>query len=164
VWGIHSVALRVSALVATGMFLLYSALVGALLSGIFVVYQLGSIASVFTISAGIFGGMSIYGYVTKRDLTSMGSILVAAFWGLLLASVVNIFWANSTLYWIISYVGVAIFIGLIAYDTQRLKAMAYQTQGNPDLAARYAIIGSLTLYLDFINLFMFMLRILGNRR
>jgi len=108
--------------------------------------------------------VSVYGFVTKRDLTSLGSILFMALIGLIIASVVNMFWANNILYWVITYAGVLIFVGLTAYDTQRLRMIAMQTADNPALAARLSINGALMLYLDFINLFLFMLRLLGNRR
>lgn len=155
---------RISAAMATGLFLLYSALMGLLLSGIFVVYALGTIGAVFLITSTMFGVMSLIGFVTKKDLTGMGSFLFMALIGLIIASVVNIFLASPALMWIISYAGVAIFLGLTAYDTQKLKQIAYATHGNQAAAARMAIVGSLILYLDFINLFLFLLRIFGSRR
>jgi FtsH-binding integral membrane protein len=164
VWGIRYAAPRVNPNVGIALFLAYAAVVGVVLSGIFVVYELGTITQVFVITAGTFGAVSVYGFVTKRDLTTIGSICMMGVIGLLLATIVNIFWANSTLYWIISYAGVALFIGLTAYDTQKLKEMAGQLADNPSMAARMAVIGSLELYLDFINLFIFLLRIFGNRR
>ena len=164
VWSIRSAALRVSAGVGLLLFLLYSALIGLIVSGIFVIYSLQSIAGVFVVTAGVFGGMSIYGFVTKRDLTKLGSFLIMTVWGLFLATLVNIFWANSTLYWIITYIGLFAFIALTAYDTQKLKGMSLQLQDNPSMAARVAVVGSLILYLDFINMFLFLLRILGSRR
>jgi FtsH-binding integral membrane protein len=155
---------RISASTATGLFLLYSALNGLTLSIIFLAYTHASIASTFFVTAGAFGATSVYGFVTKRDLTSLGSLLFMALIGLILASVVNIFFMNPALYWAISYAGVIIFVGLTAYDTQKLKNIAAQTEGNPELSNRMAIAGSLSLYLDFINLFLFLLRILGKRR
>lgn len=155
---------RITTAAATGLFLLYSALNGLTLSVIFLVYQLNVIAVTFGVTAAMFGAMSLIGFVTKSDLTSLGNFLFMALIGLIIASVVNIFWANSTLYWIVTYAGVAIFLGLTVYDTQRLKQIAYQTEGNPALASRLAIVGSLMLYLDFINLFLFMLRLFGSRR
>src|SRR5204862_4161782 len=137
---------------------------GLTLSVIFLVYTQASLYSAFFITAGTFGGMSLYGFVTKRDLTSLGSMLFMALIGLIIASVVNIFWANSTLYWIISYAGVLIFVGLTAYDTQKLKQIAYATANDAAMAARLSINGALMLYLDFINLFLFILRIMGDRR
>ncbi|HEX2971979.1 MAG TPA: Bax inhibitor-1/YccA family protein [Tepidisphaeraceae bacterium] len=155
---------RISTPAATGLFLLYSALNGLTLSTIFLVYQLNVIAVTFAVTAAMFGAMSLIGFVTKTDLTSLGNFLFMALIGLIIASIVNIFWANSTLYWIVTYAGVAIFLGLTVYDTQRLKQIALQTEGNAALAARLAIVGSLMLYLDFINLFLFLLRIFGSRR
>ena len=113
---------------------------------------------------GMFGAMSVYGMVTRRDLTRLGSFLMMGLIGLVIASLVNLFWANSTLYWITTYAGVLIFVGLTAYDTQRLKEIAYQTAGDAALASRLAISGALVLYLDFINLLLYLLRILGDRR
>lgn len=164
IWGIQRAAHRISPTAATVLFLIYAAVIGAVLSGIFVVYNLQTIGGAFAITAGMFGGMSIFGFVTKRDLTAMGSYLFMAVWGLFLATLVNIFLASSTLFWIINYVGVVVFTLLTAYDTQKLKNVAYQTQGNAREAAKYAIIGALSLYLDFLNMFIFILRILGSRR
>jgi FtsH-binding integral membrane protein len=161
---IASAVNRINANVATLLFILYAALNGLTLSVIFLAYSLTSISGAFVVTAGMFGVTSVYGMVTKRDLTSLGGYLFMALIGLVLASIVNIFWANSTLYWIVTYAGVLIFVGLTAYDTQRLKAMAYQLESNPAMSARMAIVGSLVLYLDFINLFIYRLRILGDRR
>ena len=163
-WAVQSLAMRISPIAATGLFLVYAALIGALISGIFRLYDLGTIGGAFVITAGVFGGMSVYGFVTRRDLTSMGSILIMCAWGLFLASMVNIFIASNALSWIITYAVLAVFIGLTAYDTQKLKAIAHSLEGNPAMAARYAIVGSLHLYVDFINIFLAILRILGNRR
>jgi uncharacterized protein len=155
---------RISASAATGLFLLYAALNGLLFSVLFLAYPLVTLGSTFIVTAGMFGAMSLYGYVTKRDLTHLGSILIMALFGLILASVVNMFWHNPMLYWIVSYVGVLIFVGLTAYDTQKLKQIALQTSSNPAMARRMSVVGSLVLYLDFINLFLLLLRIMGNRR
>jgi uncharacterized protein len=155
---------KINATAATVLFLIYSALNGLTLSVIFLVYTRGSLAGTFVVTAGTFAAMSVYGFTTKRDLTSMGSLLFMALIGLILASIVNMFWANTTLYWIITYAGVLIFVGLVAYDTQKLRYIAAQTGGEPALASRLAISGALALYLDFINLFLFLLRILGKRR
>jgi FtsH-binding integral membrane protein len=163
-WAVQGVALRISAAAATGLFLLYSAVIGALISGIFVIYPSSTLFSAFVITGGVFGGMSVYGFITKKDLSTMGSILIMCVWGLILASIVNVFMANSLFSWIITYGVLIVFIGLTAWDTQKLKAIAMATQGNRDLAARYAIIGSLNLYVDFINIFLAILRILGDRR
>jgi uncharacterized protein len=153
---------RINATAATVLFLLYSALNGITLSGIFLVYANATLASTFLVTAATFGAMSVYGMVTQRDLTRLGSLLFMALIGLVIASVVNIFFASSGLYWIINYAGVLIFVGLTAYDTQKLKAVAVGTAGNSAMAARYSIVGALTLYLDFLNLFLFLLQILGN--
>ncbi|MCY2955299.1 MAG: Bax inhibitor-1/YccA family protein [Planctomycetota bacterium] len=164
VWVIASAVSRLSTGAATGLFILYSALNGLTLSVIFIVYQLNAIAATFVVTAGMFGAMSLVGYFTKRDLTQLGSFLFMALIGLILASIVNIFFANSTLYWVVTYGGVIIFLGLTAYDTQKMKEIAQGAESQGVDASRLAIVGSLTLYLDFINLFLFLLRILGSRR
>lgn len=153
---------KMSAGMATGLFLAYSALNGLTLAIIFLAYTATSIATTFFVTAGTFGVMSLYGYTTKRDLSGMGSILFMALIGLILASIVNIFWANSTLYWIITYAGVLIFVGLTAWDTQKIKRMTTQATDETSIR-RIAILGALILYLDFINMFLFMLRIFGSR-
>ena len=122
------------------------------------------LASAFAITAGMFGTMSLYGFVTKKDLTAMGSFLFMALIGLVIASVVSIFWHNSMLEVLINYIGVIIFVGLTAYDTQKLKQIAIMTSGNAALAARLSISGALSLYLDFLNMYLFLVRILGDRR
>ncbi len=164
VFTISAAVQRVGATAATALFLLYSALMGLTMSIIFLMYTKSSIASTFLVTAGTFGAMSVYGMTTKRDLSSWGSLLFMALIGLIIASVVNMFWANSTLYWIITYAGVLIFVGLTAYDTQNLKQIARATAHDAKLAARYSVNGALRLYLDFINLFLMLLRILGDRR
>lgn len=146
-----------------GLFILFSALMGASLSSIFVVYRIGSIVAPFFVTAGTFGAMSVYGYFTKTDLSRMGSFLIMALIGLIIASIVNIFWANSTLYWIVTYAGVLIFVGLTAWDTQQVKQLA-RANLDPAMADKLATMGAMNLYLDFINLFLYLLRILGNRR
>jgi FtsH-binding integral membrane protein len=163
-WGVQTAALRINANVATALFLLYSALMGALLSGIFIIYQMQTIGSAFLITGGVFGAMSIYGFVTKRDLTKLGSILVMCVIGLFIASLVNIFVASGPLSWIITYAVLAVFIGLTAYETQKLKHLALEYGHDQNMAARIAIIGSLLLYIAFINMFMSILRILGDRK
>jgi uncharacterized protein len=155
---------RISPIVATAMFLFYAALNGVTLSVLFYAYKQSSLASAFFITAGTFGAMSVYGYTTRRDLTRFGSLLFAALIGFVIASVVNIFLHSPMLYWIVSYAGVFIFIALTAYDTQALKIIAAQTAGNPRMASRMAIVGSLRLYLDFINLFLLILRLMNDRR
>jgi len=142
----------------------FSVLMGLSLYYVFAMYTGTSIARVFFITAGTFGVMSLYGYSTQKDLTSFGSFLMMGVIGLIIASVVNIFLGSSMMSFIISVVGVLVFTGLIAYDTQKLKAMYYQTGGNEDAAQKTAIMGALSLYIDFINLFVMLLRLLGDRR
>ncbi len=155
---------KISSNTAIGLFMLYSALNGLTLSVILLAYTASSVASTFFITAGTFGLMSAYGYFTKKDLTSWGNLLFMALIGLIIASVVNIFWANPTMYWIISYVGVLIFVGLTAYDTQKIKNMSLELDSNSEEGRKGAIMGALALYLDFINLFIMLLRIFGDRR
>jgi uncharacterized protein len=155
---------KISAGVATALFLLYAAINGLTFSVIFVTYSLGDIGVAFAITAGMFGGMSLIGYVTKMDLSSFRGFFIMGLIGIVIASVVNLFLASGPLYWIITYAAVALFLGLTAYDTQKLKQIAYATEGNPQMANRLAINGALALYLDFINLFLLVLRIMGSRR
>ncbi len=150
--------------VAIGAFFLYAALTGLTFSVLFLVYTGGSIASTFFICASMFLGISIFGYVTKMDLSKFGTYLFMALIGIIVASVVNIFLKSSTLNWIISYVGVIIFVGLTAYDTQRIKQMSQTADMDSESGKKGAVMGALTLYLDFINMFLFLLRILGNRK
>lgn len=162
-WVIPSRMERMSSGAVLGLFVLYSALMGCWLAPIFLVYRLGTIVYTLFITAGTFGAMSVYGYFTKTDLSKMGSYLIMALFGLIIACVVNIFWANSTLEWIISIAGVLIFTGLTAWDTQQVRRMAAANL-EPALADKLATMGAMNLYLDFINLFLFLLRILvGNR-
>lgn len=151
---------------ATGMFLffLYSALNGLTLSVIFLAYTRASIANAFFVSAGTFGLMSFYGYTTKRDLTSWGSFLFMGLIGIILASLVNLFLKSPMVYWVVTYAGVLIFVGLTAYDTQKLKEMAMSGFTDEEEERKTAVLGALTLYLDFINLFLMLLRIMGSRR
>lgn len=156
---------RLSGAVATSLFMLYSVLTGLTLSSIFIAYTYSSIASTFVVTAGMFGAMSLYGYTTKRDLSGFGSMLFMALIGIVLASLVNIWLKSPVLTWAITYIGVVVFVGLTAYDTQKLKAMGEQLNADDKESFRkYAIVGALTLYLDFINLFLMLLRIFGNRR
>lgn len=150
---------KLSTATAALLFYLYAILNGVVFSSIFVVYELGSIAYTFFITAGVFGAMSVYGLVTKNDMTRFGSYCVMALFGLIIATVVNIFVASSTLDWIISFVGVALFIGLTAWDTQKIKNAAYEVE--PSQMGKLATIGALSLYLDFINLFLYLLRFFG---
>jgi len=155
---------KLSAVAATVIFILYSILTGVTISSIFFVFTMSSIASTFFITAGTFAGMSAFGYFTKSDLTKVGSILIMGLWGLIIASVVNLFFSNDTLYWITTYAGVLIFVGLTAYDTQKLKKLNVIGDEGSEEDKKTAIIGALTLYLDFINLFLYLLRIFGKRR
>jgi uncharacterized protein len=148
---------------AFGLFFAFAALNGLTLSGIFLVYTSTSIAQTFLATAATFGVMSLYGATTKCDLSTAGNLLATALIGLIVGSVVNLFWANSTLYWFITYLGIAVFIGLTAWDTQKIKRMSQQAYDDTT-ARRVAIIGALKLYLDFINLFVLLLRIFGSRR
>ena len=151
---------RLSAMTATLLFVAYSALNGVTLSIVALIYTSNSITSTFVITAGMFGAMSIYGYMTKRDLTSWASFLFMGLIGVVIASIVNIFVASSTVSWFISGIGVIVFTGLTAYDTWKIKELAVRgVEGR-----KPAILGALTLYLDFINLFLMLLRFTGNRR
>jgi len=143
-------------------FWVYAALMGLSLSSIFLVYTGASIVQTFFVTAASFGALSLYGYTTKRDLSAMGSFLIMGLFGLIIASLVNIFLASSALEFAISAIGVLLFAGLTAYDTQNIKDAYYEADGS-DVAGRKAIMGALQLYLDFINLFLFLLRFLGNR-
>jgi uncharacterized protein len=155
---------RMSGKTATGIFLLYSILNGLTLSAVFLVYTSGSIATTFFICGGMFALMSAYGYFTGNDLTRFGSLLFMLLIGLIIASIVNIFLNSSALYWITTYVGIFIFTGLVAYDTQKIKNMgAVVTEGTEE-HRKGAIVGALSLYLDFINLFIMLLRIFGSKR
>ena len=149
---------------ASLMLILDSLLTGVSLSTIFLAYTESSIATTFLITAGTFGTMSLVGFVTKKDLSKLGGILLMALIGLIIATVVNIFLVSDTLGWIINYVGVLIFVGLTAYDTQKIKQMVreYGTDIN-EQTQKMALMGSLSLYLDFINMFLYLLRIFGNR-
>jgi FtsH-binding integral membrane protein len=154
---------KISAPVATALFVLYAALNGVLFSSIFAVYAHTSIATTFLTCAAMFAVMSLYGMFTKSNLATMGKIMFMALIGLIIASIVNFFTASSALYWIISYAGVIIFCGLTAYDTQRLKQIAVVVQEDAAMSARLSVNGALSLYLNFINLFLFLLRFMGRR-
>ncbi len=144
-------------------FIVYSALMGAWLAPIFLVYRLGTIVYTLFITAGTFGAMSVYGYFTKSNLAKIGSYLMMALFGLIIAMIVNIFVASSAMDWIISIVGVLIFVGLTAWDTQQVKQLAAMNL-DPAMADKLATMGAMNLYLDFINLFLFLLRIFGGNR
>ena len=154
---------NMSASRAQTMFWVFAFLMGLSLSTIFLTYTQASIARVFFITATTFGAMSIYGYTTKRDLTAMGSFLFMGLIGIIIASIVNIFMQSSIMYFVISVLGVLIFVGLTAYDTQKIKNM-YMAYDSGEVSAKKAIMGALTLYLDFINLFIMLLRLFGARR
>jgi hypothetical protein len=154
---------RLSASTALTVFFVYAGLLGLSLASIFLVYTGASITRVFFISAATFGAMSLYGYTTKRDLTAVGSFMFMGLIGIVIASVVNIFLQSSGLYWVISVLGVLVFVGLTAYDTQNIKEM-YDVNDDGTIAGRKAVMGALRLYLDFINLFLMLLRIFGDRR
>ena len=154
---------KMSAAKAQTTFWIFAALMGASLSSIFLLYTGASITRVFFITSGTFGAMSIYGYTTKKDLTKLGSFLMMGLFGIIIASIVNIFMKSTMMYFVISILGVLIFVGLTAYDTQKIKNMYLASDGN-EVMSKKAIMGALTLYLDFINLFIMLLRLFGQRR
>jgi len=148
---------------ALTLFMIYAALLGVTLSSVLLVYTGASIARVFFISAASFGALSLWGYTTQRDLSGMGTFLMMGLFGIIIASLVNIFLKSSGLDWMISIIGVGVFAGLTAYDTQRIKEM-YSGNDDSNTLGRKAVMGALSLYLDFINLFMMLLRLVGDRR
>ena len=154
---------KMSASKAQTTFWIFSALMGLSLSSIFLIYTGTSITRVFFITAGTFGAMSIYGYTTKRDLTKFGSFLMMGLIGIIIASIVNIFMKSQMMYFVISILGVLIFVGLTAYDTQKIKNI-YLEGDSSEISGKKAVMGALTLYLDFINLFIMLLRLFGQRR
>ncbi|HDZ89488.1 MAG: Bax inhibitor-1/YccA family protein [Deltaproteobacteria bacterium] len=166
VFALAGMVTRMSAGTATSLFVIYSALNGVTLSFIFLAYTQTSIVSTFFICAGTFVGCSIYGWTTKRDLTSIGGFLMMGLIGIIIASLVNMFIRSSAMSMIVSYIGVIVFVGLTAYDTQKLKNMALTQPADVDGAVvrKGAILGALSLYLDFINLFLMLLRIFGTAR
>lgn len=158
---------RISAQVATALFMLYSVLTGVFLSIIFLFFTKGSIVSTLFVTAGTFAATTIYGYTTKRDLSTFGSFFIMGLFGICIASIVNIFLNSSALYWATTYLAVFVFIGLTIYDTNKLKAMGEaleESNCDSETYRKYAIFGALSLYLDFINLFIRLLYILGDRR
>lgn len=161
--GVTSAINRLSLTTATLLFVLYSVINGATLSFIFAVYTMSSIATVFFITAGTFAVMALIGYTTKTDLSSMGKILFMALIGIIIATIVNIFVKSSGLEMILSYLGVLVFVGLTAYDTQKIKMMLLDAEDMGEGAQKMALLGALSLYLDFINLFIYLLRIFGRR-
>ena len=154
---------KISASLATALFAAYAALNGVTLGFIFAVYSPAAIASAFATTAVTFGAMAVFGSVTKCDLTKLGSILFMALIGLIIASLVNLFWANSTLYWVVTYAGVLIFVGLTAYDAQKIKQLYLRLGETSEMNRKLMVLGALSLYLDFINLFLCLLRIFGRR-
>lgn len=161
-WGIN----RLSPSMALMLFLVYSVVNGLTLASIFFAYSIGTIYQAFAASALTFGAMSVLGHTIKKDLSGLGGIMMMALIGLIIASVVNIFWSNSVLDAIVTYIGVFLFVGITAYDTQRIKAACIAAEQYGDAAApkRVAISGALSLYLDFINLFLYLLRLFGRGR
>lgn len=157
---------KMQASTATGLFLFYAALNGATMAFIFIIYTMSSIASTFLICAGTFAACSIFGWATKKDLTGLGSFMFMGLIGIIIASVVNLFLKSPGMQMVISYIGVLVFTGLTAYDTQKLKAMAMSQPAGLDAAVirKGSIIGALTLYLDFILMFQYLLMIFGGRR
>ncbi len=161
-WGINRLAPEMALLLFFG----YAGLNGLTLSVLFAVFTLGSVAQTFLATAALFGVMSVMGYTTHMDLSKLGSFLLMGVVGLFIAMLVNLFWANTVLGWIVTFAGILLFLGLTVYDTQRIKRMtaAALQQGDDSVQARVGILGALSLYLDFINLFLFMLRLGGRRR
>lgn len=160
-WGLRS---NMSASTAALMFLMYSVATGVTLSVIFLVYQMPSIVGVFFIAVGMFLAMALYGYITRADLTSMGSLLIMVLFGLIIASLVNLYFRNQMFELITSMIGVVVFAGLTAFDMQRIKLLVSNYLGDGETTDKIAIIGALTLYLDFINLFLNLLTMMGKRR
>jgi FtsH-binding integral membrane protein len=154
---------RLSQTAATVLFPAYSALNGLTLSAILLYYTSNSIGITFLVTAGMFGAMSVVGFVTKRDLTGLGNILIMLLIGVIIGSIINIFLASSGFYWLLTYVGVIVFAGLAAADAQKIKRLSAEVGGTQN-AGKIAILGALTLYLDFVNLFLFLLRIFGRSR
>jgi len=155
---------RMSTTTAQASFWAFSVIMGLSLSSIFLMYTGESIARAFFVSAATFGAMSLYGYTTKKDLSGWGSFLIMGLIGLIIASVVNIFLQSSALAFATSAIGVLIFVGLTAYDTQKIKTMYYQIAGNTEMIAKMSILGALNLYMDFINIFIHLLRFMGERK
>ncbi|MFA5403959.1 MAG: Bax inhibitor-1/YccA family protein [Ignavibacteria bacterium] len=155
---------KMPSIVAIGAFFLYAFLTGLTFSILFLVYTGESIAFTFFICAAMFGSVSVFGYITKMNLAGVGTFMMMGLFGLIIASIVNMFLQSEMLYWMISYIGVLIFVGLTAWDTQKIKRMAQSMSFETEEGKKVAVMGALTLYLDFINMFLFLLRIMGNRR
>jgi FtsH-binding integral membrane protein len=150
--------------VAAGLFLLYSALTGATLSIILLIYTASSVGATFVVTAGMFGSMSLFGYVTKRNLNGLGHFMMMGLFGIIIAMIVNIFLHSDAMAWLISFIGVIVFTGLTAYDTQKIKQQYAVNAAGTAMYQKTALYGAFALYLDFINLFLFLLRFMGNRR
>lgn len=162
--GLSAAISKLSLTVATLMFVVYSVINGATMSFIFLVYTYSSITNVFLITAGTFAAMALFGYFTKADLSSLGKILMMALVGIIIATIVNIFTKSTGLAMILNYLGVLVFVGLTAYDSQKIKMMLIQAPDAGEAAQKVALLGALSLYLDFINLFLYLLRIFGGKR
>jgi hypothetical protein len=162
--GLSAAINKLSLTVATLLFVLYSVINGATMSFIFLVYTASSITNVFFITAGTFAAMALFGYFTKADLSSLGKILMMALIGIIIATIVNIFTKSTGLAMILNYLGVLVFVGLTAYDSQKIKQMLMHAPDAGEAAQKVALLGALSLYLDFINLFLYLLRIFGGRR
>ena len=162
--GLSAAISKLSLTVATLMFVVYSVINGATMSFIFLVYTYSSITNVFLITAGTFAAMALFGYFTKADLSSLGKILMMALVGIIIATIVNIFTKSTGLAMILNYLGVLVFVGLTAYDSQKIKMMLIQASDAGEAAQKVALLGALSLYLDFINLFLHLLRIFGGKR
>jgi FtsH-binding integral membrane protein len=164
VWSFSALARRLPAIGAGALFFIYAIMNGLTLSVVFLVYTRSSIATTFYVTAGTFGVMSLYGFVTKRDLSGVGHFVTMGLFGLIIASIVNLFMRSSMLYWGITYFGILVFVGLTAYDTQKIRELNVLGNAGTDEDNKEAIHGALILYLDFINLFLYLLRLLGRRR
>lgn len=162
--GIGSAINRISFTTALTLFFVYAVLLGVTLSSVFLIYKIGSIYQTFAVTSAMFGGMCLYGYLTRMDLSSIGSIGIMIIWGMIVAMFINMWWQNSAFDLIISGVGVVVFALLTAYDTQKIKSMAQSMLLDDEAVAKVAVMGALILYLDFINLFLFLLRFLGERK
>jgi uncharacterized protein len=158
-WGIN----KISVGVATFMFLLYSFVTGVFLSPIFAMYSISSLGQTFAVTAGSFGVLALYGATTKKDLNAMGTFMLMGLFGIIIASLVNFFFRSEGLSLVVSFLGVIIFAGLTAWDSQKIKNFANSGQTQTEMGQKFAIMGALTLYLDFINLFLFLLRFMGGR-
>jgi FtsH-binding integral membrane protein len=164
VWSFSALARRLSAIGAGALFFVYAIMNGLTMSIIFLIYTRASIATTFYVTAGTFAVMSLYGYVTKRDLTGVGHFMFMGLIGVIIASVVNLFLRSPMLYWGITYFGILVFVGLTAYDTQKIRELNVLGNAGTDEDNKEAIHGALILYLDFINLFLYLLRLFGRRR